>query len=232
MPRRGSEDLIEEEDLGVIKFDDVEEQKPNGMGRSKSEEIEWDVGVYGAKIILCKGCDRKFYENMDRDILFYVFDCWHIFCLPCVNKRVQTDFVNNGGSLKCLDPKCNNMIADEQIKSLVGQEKFEKMQAQAIQKMYNIITCCKCSAQFEFQEGSAKDAPKKDENGKPLTHEHAQDYAMNRFVCTSAACKTEQCRSCGATPYHLGMTCKQFKDRALMKYLFCHSGNAATATNP
>ena len=106
------------------------------------------------------------------------------------------------------------------------------MQAQAIQKMYNIITCCKCSAQFEFQEGNPRDAPKKDENGKVLTPEQAKDYAMNRFVCTSGACKTEQCRSCGATPYHLGYTCREFKDRALMKYHSIYLENAATVTNP
>ena len=82
------------------------------------------MGVYGARIVVCKGCDRKFYESMDRNILFTVFNCWHNFCLPCVNKKITSDFVNNGGSLKCLDPTCNNLIEEEQIKSLVGAERF------------------------------------------------------------------------------------------------------------
>ena len=32
--------------------------------------------------------------------------------------------------------------------------------------MCNLIQCFKCKAEFEFQEGNAKDAPKKDANGK------------------------------------------------------------------
>ena len=56
--------------------------------------------------------------------------------------------------------------------------------------MYNIITCCKCSAQFEFQEGNPKDAPKKDINGTTISPQHAKDYAVNRFICTVPSCKT------------------------------------------
>jgi len=83
--------------------------------------------------------------------------------------------------------------------------------------MCNLTECFKCKTEFEFAEGNPKDAPKKDNNGKELKQEHAKDYATNRFICPTAGCKTEQCRSCQATPYHLGMLCKEYKDRALLK---------------
>ena len=33
----------------------------------------------------------------------------------------------------------------------------------------NIVVCSKCSSEFEFVEGGAKDAPKKDKNGKVVS---------------------------------------------------------------
>ena len=87
----------------------------------------------------------------------------------------------------------------------------------ALRKMMNIIECCKCKSEYEFVEGNPKDAPKKDNNGKPLTAEHANAYAKNRFICSKADCKTDQCRECLANPSHLGKTCKEHKVHAEMK---------------
>lgn len=172
---------------------------------------------YGAQIVICKGCDRKFYESYDRDMLVTLFSCWHTFCLRCVTKFIDAEFINKGGSLKCLDPACRIDIECEQIKGIIGKEKYDELYSKAIRKMYNLISCCKCKAEFDFVEGNPKDAPKKDANNVAVKPEHAKDYAINRFVCPSGACKTEQCRSCEASPYHLGMTCKEYKDRSLLK---------------
>ena len=73
--------------------------------------------------------------------------------------------------------------------------------------MMNIVVCSKCSAEFQFVEGQAKDAPKKDKNGKVLSKKASEEYAKYRFVCPNERCKTEQCRNCKASPFHLGMTC-------------------------
>lgn len=97
--------------------------------------------------------------------------------------------------------------------------------------MCNLIDCFKCKVQFEFQEGNPRDAPKKDATGKEIKPEYARDYATNRFICPNSSCKTEQCRSCQASPYHLGMTCKEFKDRALQKYTVCNIENVAIVIN-
>lgn len=141
-------------------------------------------------------------------MLITLFGCWHTFCLPCTNKYIDSEFVNSEGNLTCVDPSCKVQIDAEQIKAIIGKDKFELLNTKAIRKMCNLISCAKCKSEFEFAQGNPKDAPKKDTNNNPLKQEHAKDYAVNRFVCPSGACKTEQCRSCQATPYHLGMTCK------------------------
>lgn len=78
-----------------------------------------------------------------------------------------------------------------------------------LREIVDLIFCCKCGHEFEFSEGSWKDAPKKNENGETVAKKYAEHYALNRFVCSNSACKQEQCRSCKSTPYHLGKDCAE-----------------------
>ena len=79
-------------------FEFIEEQqmKPSKSNSSKEvpkpnvEKKEESLPYYGTKIVVCKGCDRKFYENFDRDMLITLFTCWHTFCLPCTNKYIDS----------------------------------------------------------------------------------------------------------------------------------------------
>ena len=142
------------------------------MGKDPKEpqkpKEEKSLAYYGTSIVVCKGCDRKFYETFDRDMLITLFNCWHTFCLPCINKYIDSEFVNRGGSLKCLDPSCNLDIDSEQVRAIIGAEKYELLYSKALRKMCNLISCTKCKAEFEFAEGNAKDAPKKDANNNPV----------------------------------------------------------------
>ena len=115
-------------------------------GMKEEPDIKADLAVYSAKIVQCGHCERKYYENFDRDMLFYVYDCWHVFCMPCINKYVNSEFINNGGNLKCLKPGCDQYMMEDQVKGLLGPEKFEVLQNKAIRKMCNLIECCKCKA--------------------------------------------------------------------------------------
>jgi hypothetical protein len=101
-------------------------------------------------------------------MLITLFGCWHTFCLPCINKYIDSDFINKCGSLKCLDSVCNTEIDSEQIKAIIGKEKYEILYGKALRKMYNLISCGKCKAELEVAEGNPKDAPKKDLNNNPL----------------------------------------------------------------
>lgn len=74
--------------------------------------------------------------------------------------------MEKGGSLNCLKSGCSTIMMEDQIRGLLGNQKFENLQNKAIRKMCNLIECCKCKSEFEFQEGNARDAPKKDPTGK------------------------------------------------------------------
>ena len=88
------------------------------------EEPKADFAAYSAKIVVCGNCERKYYENFDRDILFYVYDCWHVFCMPCINKYIDSEFINQGGNLKCLKTGCNHFMIEDQLRGLVCNERF------------------------------------------------------------------------------------------------------------
>jgi hypothetical protein len=88
-------------------------------------------------------------------------------------------------------------------------------------KSQNIVQCIKCKDRFAFEQGDknsvVKDAKNNKLEGKALEH-----YIQNRFTCSSAACKAEQCRTCSATPYHLGYDCEEYrKVQISRKCRFC-----------
>lgn len=82
------------------------------------------------------------------------------------------------------------MMIEDQIRGLIGNERFENLQNKALRKMCNLIDCFKCKVQFQFQEGNPRDAPKKDATGKEIKPEYAKEYATNRFICPNSSCKT------------------------------------------
>ena len=79
------------------------------------------MAFYGANMVVCKGCDRKYYETFDRDMLFSVFGCWHIFCVLCVNRYIDNEFVNQEANLKCLEKGCSQIIEADQISGMIGK---------------------------------------------------------------------------------------------------------------
>lgn len=83
-------------------------------------------------------------------MLITLFGCWHTFCLPCTNKYIDSEFVNSEGNLTCVDPSCKVQIDAEQIKAIIGKDKFELLNTKAIRKMCNLISCAKCKSEFEF----------------------------------------------------------------------------------
>jgi hypothetical protein len=54
--------------------------------------------------------------------------------------------VEKCGELKCLDNTCKMDIDGEQVKAIIGKEKFDILESKALRKMYNLFSCCKCKA--------------------------------------------------------------------------------------
>lgn len=43
-------------------------------------------------------------------------------------------------------------------------------------------------------------------------------YVENRFKCRTANCFTEQCKNCGASPYHIGISCEEYQKLVPCRY--------------
>lgn len=113
------------------------------------------------------------------------------------------------GTLKCFVQDCISPINEYDIVAIIGREKFEKMNEELLNLQLNVVSCFKCKEKFEFIKGKI-DPNTKDEKGRKLTNEQALNYIENRFTCLNSKCKAEQCRSCKASPYHMGFTCVEW----------------------
>jgi E3 ubiquitin-protein ligase MYCBP2 len=122
---------------------------------------------------------------------------------------MNTNYVKSFGSLNCPVGGCLNQINEYDITIVLGKEKFDKFNDEILNVQLNLVSCVKCKEKFEFMKGKV-DSNTKDEKGRKLTNEQAMNYVENRFTCLNSKCKTEQCRSCKATPYHLGYTCAEW----------------------
>lgn len=87
-------------------------QPSSPVKKSKIEEESpaIDVTAYSQDIVACKKCSKKFYASFDANSLFYVEECWHLFCLGCIKKYIDDEFVNSGGNLNCLSKDCKKSI--------------------------------------------------------------------------------------------------------------------------
>ena len=120
---------------------------------------------------------------------------------------------------------CQKEIDDETKKMILGEQKFNQLESQALMGMFggNLVKCPykECGEQNQFEPGSV-DYNIRDDQNKVISREAAEEYAKNRCKC--GFCKKDFCKECLAMPYHLGLTCKQkeIRDKA-KKCRFCDS---------
>ena len=126
-------------------------------------------------IVACTECNKKFYSNYDVQSLFYVEECWHLFCKPCIVKYINKEFVGQNGNLKCLAKSCSILIHPRAIAELIGKDRISDLEYQCVRKQCNIVSCVKCKAEFEVVQGKLENI--KDANNKPLTPEMQKHYA-------------------------------------------------------
>jgi hypothetical protein len=98
-------------------------------------------------------------------------ECWKMVCKKCLKKYIEDNFVSSNGFPKCPYKDCNYTIPEYQSKAYLG-DKFELMQDKVFKKMnnFNLVECNKCQSQYDFAPGNPNDAPKNDNNGKPVRH--------------------------------------------------------------
>ena len=72
------------------------------MRSSIKEEPVLDMTAFCNDTVECKKCTKKLYTSFDVQSLFYVEECWHLFCISCVRKYIDDEFLKNNMELKCL----------------------------------------------------------------------------------------------------------------------------------
>lgn len=122
-------------------FDRKKDQPHNSLPKSDiiEESPAIDVSAFSQDIVVCKKCTKKFYASFDASSLFYVEECWHLFCLACIKKYIDDEFVNRYGNFFCPAKDCKKNISEDQIKQLIGEKKFDDLQNKAIRKMMNVV---------------------------------------------------------------------------------------------
>ena len=147
---------------------------------------------------LCQIC------KVNPNILY--LECVHSICHDCFEKEAK----NNLFEMKC--NICNKQISEQLKKDVLGKDKYEALEKIALLKVLggNLVKCPypNCGEQNVFEPGQV-DYKVKDENGKVLTRQAAEDYAKNR--CRCGFCKKDFCKECQRMPYHLGKTCNEQK---------------------
>ena len=141
-------------------------------------------------------------------------ECVHPICYNCFEKEAKSHLFE----MKC--KICNKEIS-EQLKKEVLQDKFTSIEKIALMKIIGaegaeIIKCPypECASENVFESGQV-DYNIKDDNGKLLSRQAAEDYAKNR--CRCGFCKKDFCKTCIVMPYHLGMTCDEKKRHQIAK---------------
>ena len=74
------------------------------------------MSVYSNDTVECKRCSKKLYTSFDVQEMFYVEECWHLFCLSCIRKYIDEEFIKSGGELKCPSSKCEKTVNQYQLK--------------------------------------------------------------------------------------------------------------------
>jgi E3 ubiquitin-protein ligase MYCBP2 len=199
----------------------------NSQKVSKVDKPE--VPTTGFDASFCTVCNKKITGSMS-----IMEECWHYSCANCIRDYIINNYVNSKGSITCPAKDCKNTIQEMQIKEILGHDKYEELQKKSIRKILSLsmIECVKCHTEYEFTPGRPSDAPAKDINGHPLSQACKENFANNRFICPKPDCKTEQCRECKSVPFHISISCKEYRSKAEKTYIGCNSGSAGSARSP
>ena len=140
---------------------------------------------------------------------FKQFQCGHLACNTCFDSSelIETD-LNDRENPVCLVKGCRFSVQTKK-----SQLEFQKMVDGS-----DLARCAFCPTTFLFEPGNPSEAPDRDNNGKPLSLFYKNLYAKSRFKCPNTKCRKEQCKDCGASPYHVGMTCEEYKNLVQCRY--------------
>jgi hypothetical protein len=113
--------------------------KSNSVPKELMEEFE------GFK---CLACERVFkdFEKMEKELLF-IEQCSHIFCKECLTEHINLSYPD----VKCLADGCESHLKDFEVRSVIGEAAFFKLEEELITKaLKGNATRCKCGNLIEL----------------------------------------------------------------------------------
>ncbi|CAD8152124.1 unnamed protein product [Paramecium octaurelia] len=164
------------------------------------------------KLEECKVCGRQ----VHADIITYFEHCFTPICRPCLMKQIEKDS-KNSTAFFCPNQQCKKVMAEQELIQLLGREKHDQYATIMVERQFNIVKCSACSEQGAFEKGSHITTLKDPVTNQQLQPKYVEHYLNNRFMCFNQKCRTEQCKECKAVPYHLGMTCEEYKIKKASK---------------
>jgi len=148
--------------------------------------------------------------------------CGHNLCASCARQYILMGIKSKRWSkepLKC--PSCDDGVIPLWVVKDSGldpkyRDQLEKMQNQFMIASDPTITSCPvCHETYSTEQGDLSteqiNKTEKGLDGKLLSMQHKRHKAQFRFRCSRGGCKTVFCSGCGATPYHVGYTCSEYK---------------------
>ncbi|CAD8101230.1 unnamed protein product [Paramecium sonneborni] len=154
----------------------------------------------------CEVCGKQ----VNTDYITYFEHCLKPICRPCVMKQIEKDQKTNT-EFQCANPDCRKQMIEYDLIQLIGKEKHDQYSQIMLFRQFNIVKCSACSEQGAFEKGSSITILKDPVTNLQLQQKYVEHYLNNRFMCFNQKCKTEQCKECKAVPYHLGLTCEEYK---------------------
>lgn len=207
-----------------------EEEQKNGHAEEKMEIAEEQPifhPSFGASLpkigggqeefegLKCVACDKIF---TDFEKIVFLDICSHIVCKECLSEQINLSYPE----VKCLAEGCESKVQDFEVRTVLGNEEYEKLQEKmtnkALEGDQNMVKC-KCGNMIEMVQGKIY-YDIKNYDGKVINKVAAKHMSQHRVRCPE--CKNNFCTSCAEEPYHLGKTCAQFKrEKDMKKCRFC-----------
>lgn len=124
--------------------------------------------------------------------------CEHCFCENCLRSWIDAESAaSSAGQVRCPHTtSCKGLLSQRELKFLSGDETFQKMDRRALEltaasdSSLHLCVSPNCSYIVSWRSEV--------EDGIPHS------------ICP--LCSVERCLACGASPYHNGMTCNQYRD--------------------
>ncbi|KAJ5070236.1 e3 ubiquitin-protein ligase mycbp2 [Anaeramoeba ignava] len=171
-------------------------------------------------LFTCGICQKK----VDGNNIYFLENCCHMVCRKCIRNQMLSAIKNeNLSNLKCIE--CGESYVQRDFQEILDQKDYQRYDDLSLKEFMvdkEMIECPSCK--FQFLKSTVEDfldtSQVEKYDGKVLSLKARKHRNKYRFRCQN--CSSDFCSKCGATPYHIGYSCKEFKARSLsLKCRFC-----------